>query len=114
VDANAAPADYLLSWRKILAALGKHNEPEDRRQVRRLNDFYAGPILFPYRGGQPKVRKDKLLAWWDGLEAVWGDLERRRRDAAATIAEHHPFGRSGTVAPGIAGSVRPRRRRRSA
>ncbi len=105
-----APKAYLFSWKEILAAVGMRSSATARRQVRRLNEFFDGPILFPTgRGGQPRTDRAKLMLWWDGLEDVWAGMDRRRRDRQATAAESHPYGRTGNVAPGIAGSIRPRR-----
>jgi hypothetical protein len=105
-----APRVYLLNWRAILIALGQPSRPENRRQVRRLNDHYDGPILFTAgRGGQPKADRARLLAWWESLESVWAEQHARRRDSEATVAGRYLHGRNGEVVPGIAGSVQPRR-----
>jgi hypothetical protein len=85
-DGPPAPAEYLLSWHDILAALGKRNSPEARRQVRRLNDQHLGPILFPRRGGQPRVERGELLRWWNGLKSVWAEADRLRREGPAVVA----------------------------
>jgi hypothetical protein len=108
-----APKAYLLSWREIMQAL---NLPTSRdgarnahRQIRSLNDLYSGPILFRGRGSQPFVDRARLLEWWDRLDEISAEKIRQRRDRQATAGESYPYAASGTVAPGIAGSVRPRK-----
>jgi len=113
VRRRPAPVVYLFSWREILATLELRNEAENRRRVRRLNDLEEGPILFPRRGGQPKVSRAKLLAWWDRLEERWAELWHRRQDKAATVQATHPYGRTARVVPGISGSIRRRGVRRA-
>jgi hypothetical protein len=100
---------YLTSWREILIALGMRNDREDREKVRNLNTHYAGPIAIPKRGAQPKVDQEKLIAWWNGLEAQWTAGYQRGRDAKATAEVQLPYGREGIMAPEI-GGVKKRRK----
>src|SRR5690348_131254 len=67
--ASPAPRVYLASWYAILAALGLPSTGRQgrvcRELVRRFNHDYNGPIVMPGKGGQPRVEKTRLLAWWD-------------------------------------------------
>jgi hypothetical protein len=111
--APAAPAEYLLSWRAILGAVGMKNTIADRQQLRTLNNKYEGPIIMPERGGQPKVDKGKLRPWWDGLESRWvedrKEAEEKRRDREEATGERHSYGRNGEIVPDIGGHVKKRR-----
>ena len=92
---NAAPKQYCMSWREILNTVGLTNTTENRNRVRGLNGLHAGPIICVGRGGQPKVNRVDLLRWWNSLEERWKELDDRDRDRAATVAEHHSYGRDG-------------------
>ena len=35
--------------------------------MKSLNKKYAGPIIRPKQGAQPKVDEAELLEWWNGL-----------------------------------------------
>jgi hypothetical protein len=120
--ALAAAAEYLMNWPDILNEVGLKNTDEDRRTLRALNDKYKGPIIMPRRGGRPKVDRGKLRPWWNGLESRWVQEEQGRRDSEEakgqrgrdrkeTTRERHNYGRNGEVVPGIAGHVKPRRRK---
>ncbi len=102
------PTQYLLSWREILDALDLKNDQKDR--VAKLNSDYDGPIVMPGQGAQPKVAKDKLVVWWNGLEARFSEIQQRARDRKASVEAQHDYGRDGTVVPDIGGSVKSRRR----
>jgi len=106
------PLPMLTSWREILVALGLKNNHEDQGKVSRLNKQYAGPICIPGRGAQPVVDKAKLIEWWNDLEAKVRGARDRSRDAKATAAAQHGYGRDGVVAPDLAGEVKRRRKDR--
>ena len=106
------PLAMLTSWREILVALGLKNNREDQGKVSRLNGRYAGPICIPGRGAQPVVDKAKLIKWWNDLEAKAREAKDRSRDAQATAAAQHDYGRDGVVAPDLAGGVKRRRKDR--
>ncbi len=106
---NQPPRAYLTSWQDILITLGKKDNREDQRQLKALNKKYAGPIITPKQGAQPKVDKAKLLEWWDGLEQQFQESQQRQRDTKATVAAQHPYARGGTVVPDIGGGVKKRR-----
>ena len=88
------------------------NNGEDREKVRSLNNQYAGPIVTPKQGAQPKVDKTKLIEWWNGLETQWTAGYSRGRDAIPTAGVQHNYGREGVVVPEIAGGVKKRRKDR--
>jgi hypothetical protein len=105
----APAAEYCLTWAAILAAL-RGASPEarpTRHLVIRMNATYGGPIRLGRKGAQPFVVRAKLLDWWNDLERLVEEREQRRRDARVELADRYAYGRSGTVAPGIDGSVRP-------
>lgn len=106
------PVSYLLNWTEILDALNLPNTEEKRGQVRVLNDKYDGPIVFSGQGGQPKVVKDKLLAWWNGLEGQFRARSQIQADAQASVQNNYDYSREGTVVPDIAGHVKKSRRKR--
>jgi hypothetical protein len=99
---------YLFSWRDILDALEMKNDDESQRRVRDLNKKFDGPINLPKKGGQPKVNKEKLLAWWNRLEELW-ETKEGGRNAEATTESRHNYGRTGEVIPDIGGHVKKRR-----
>lgn len=102
----------LTSWREVLIALRLRNNKEDQSKVKKLNKDNAGPIVIQGQGHQPKVNKAKLIEWWNGLEQMFEDGKQRQRDAQATTAEQHAYGKTGTVVPDIVGEVRKRRKDR--
>lgn len=109
------PKRYAFDWQQLLDAIGLDNSSESRSAVRRAARVFGGPIAFR-QGSPPFVGIDALLAWWNGLEAraaelAQGRAERGASEAArqASAADAHPYGRNGTVAPGISGGVRRRR-----
>lgn len=104
------PTSYLLSWREILECLGMSNRPEGRRRVRDLNERQEGPIIMPGPGGQPKVERSKLVAWWNQLEQTFHEREQKQADRRASASEQYRAGRrGGTVLPELDGSVKKRR-----
>jgi hypothetical protein len=106
------PAEYCTSWREILAALGKSNDKAgvERGKVIKANRLFDGPIKTRGQGCQPWVNKAKLLEWWNSLERLaeeaQEDAQQQERNAHATLADQHNYGRDGTVAPGISGGVK--------
>jgi hypothetical protein len=109
----SSPIQYLLSWREILDALDLKNNSEKHRRVRQLNEQYDGPIILGGKGSQPRVSKDKLLHWWNGLEERFRESEQKQADTEATLQAQHNFGRDGTVLPDISGHVKNRRGKKS-
>ncbi|MBN2292339.1 MAG: hypothetical protein JXM70_07940 [Pirellulales bacterium] len=103
---------YLTSWREILIALSLTNNKEDREKVRSLNDKYAGPIVTPKQGAQPKVDRARLIEWWNGLESQWatGAMgSNRANNTTAMVQQKYDYGKNGTVIPDISGGVKRRR-----
>jgi hypothetical protein len=107
-----SPKQYLTSWRDILVALGMKNSNENREKLRNLNTQYAGPILTPKQGAQPKANRQKLIEWWNNLEAQWTVGHQRARDSKPTAGVQHSYGADGIVAPEISGAVKQRRKDR--
>jgi hypothetical protein len=104
------PAVLFTSWGEILAELGLKSG--DKRKVVNLHRETPGPIVMPPKGGQPRVERNALLAWWNGFASRWEELKRRRTDRAETLRSSHRHGRDGTVLPDISGSVKRRRKDR--
>jgi hypothetical protein len=107
---DARPAKLLMNWREILDALELEHTEERQRQVRELNERYAGPIIFQGQGGQPKANKEKLLQWWNELERRFREAQQVRADKQATVAEQYRHGREETVVPKISGHVKKKRK----
>lgn len=105
---NTQTAQWITDWKDILGALGLKRD--DKRRLQRLHKRYDGPIRVSRPKGKPLVDKSALLAWWNGLEQKVEQTTARTRDAAATVAEQHQYGRTGRVAPDISGSIRSRRK----
>lgn len=103
------PKNYLLNWREVLAAIGRKNTAEDRRQVSRINEETGGPISVPKRGSQPKVERGALLIWWNRLEIQWADAANQAAGERIDADAQYHYGQSGEVAPGIGGGVKRRR-----
>ena len=106
----AEPKAYLWNWKEILNAVGMTDSTENRRQVRRLNDKFDGPIIVTKTGSRPRVDKVKLLAWWNRLDDLHIELQQEARDRQATAAGQYSYGSGGTVVPEIAGSLKKRRK----
>lgn len=107
----AEPKAYLWGWTEILDAVGMKDNTENRRQVRRLNDLFDGPIVVVGSGSKPQaINKTNLLAWWNRLDDLHRELQQQERDKQATAADSYSYGSGGTVVPNIAGAVKKRRR----
>ena len=116
-----APFVPLTSWADILAALNEpHDKPlwknteQTRDKILKLNEQHNGPIRRPQgKGTQPSVEKAALMTWWNGLKEHFDvrsdDAEAEAKSARLTVADSHNFGASGTVVPGIDGSVKRKR-----
>jgi hypothetical protein len=109
--ATKAATTYLLSWREILNAVNLPSNNENRRRLRQLNESHDGPILFIGQGAQPKVAKNKLVDWWNGLEQRWAELDQREADAHGTTEDRYAHGKE-EVVPGVSGHVKRRRRKK--
>ena len=108
IPANRSAGDYLKNWREILAALDRKNNRAEKRFVAALNRQFAGPIVLPGRGGQPKVEKNRLIAWWNHLEILWETLGRGE-NTEANVAAQYKHGRNEVVFPEISGHVKRKR-----
>lgn len=102
------PKTYLTSWAEILDALGL--KKDQRTKVVKFNKDFVGPIVVEKQGAQPRVELSTLLAWYNGVEARFQELQQRHRDKQATMADQYGYGSEGTVVPEISGSVKRRRR----
>jgi hypothetical protein len=111
VEQCEQPAEYLCSWRDILACLKLKNNKETRGQISRWNKEHNGPIIIR-KGGQPKVEKSKLTKWWNRLEILWQDQANQEAGKKMSAEAQHDYGASGTAAPEVGGGVKKRRRDR--
>jgi hypothetical protein len=101
------PVTNLIGWRAILDAVNmKHT---DQRIVKRLNEETNGPIPQAIKGGQPIVDKAKLIEWWNHQSARQQAMANQRLGKQLSAESTHSFGKTGEVAPEIAGSVKNRR-----
>jgi hypothetical protein len=111
----------LNGWAEILAAMNEpngttvwKNDETTRDRIRKLNKETNGPIRLPLgRGKRPSVEKNELMNWLAKQKDrfIGSSEEREAADQSEnlTIAESHAYGASGTVVPGINGSIRKRR-----
>lgn len=102
--------ERLFGWPEILDAIKRPDSDVER--VRRLNRETSGPIQ-TRQGGDPRVNKKELIAWWNRLEQAYDETCRKAEDTAATVANQHQFGKEGTVVSDINGGVRQRRKPKS-
>lgn len=114
---------YLHGWGEILNSLTLDNNSTNQRRIRELSERFQGPIILPGQGGQPKVVKDDLIVWYNGLEEKFRNESSQRENAnaqaaadqAATLAGQYQHGKGGpdgqgtTVVPELGGHVRDRR-----
>lgn len=114
---SAAP--MLFGWNEILEAVHRPNERAEQERVKRLNAQFDGPIVIPKgKGTQPTVRKDALVAWWNRLAELHlqnqEDAQARGQEERLNVGKsaQHDYGKSGTVAAEIDGSVRRKRTRK--
>jgi hypothetical protein len=102
------PRKLLIGWHAITAAVEmKYSQRED---VKSLNKRFNGPIRHQGQGTSPMVCRDDLLEWWNKLAIQQQDLANQREGAILSGETQYDFGRDGTVAPEIAGSVKKRRK----
>jgi hypothetical protein len=104
-----SPVIWLTSWKEIANAVGMDH---DRAKVKSLNNRLDGPIPKPPKGGRPHVRKDLLLEWWDRMDTYASDQANQREGSRLSVEQQYAYGRAGSVAPEIKGSVKKRRRDR--
>jgi hypothetical protein len=101
------PKTLLTGWHGIMAALDRpHNQ---YGTVKSLNERMNGPIVNNGQGKQPMVYEEKLIEWWNNLAELHEELENKEENARLSAQSQHNFGRDGTVAPEIGGSVKKRR-----
>ena len=118
---RTGPFIPLSGWAEILTALNEHIgtnhfkcDVSTQDKIRKLNYEHVGPIIFPPgKGKQPTVCKTLLMNWWDDLQVRHDarEIEVASDGEAARIetADTHNYGRTGTVVPGIGGSVKLKR-----
>lgn len=111
-----SPKVYLNSWSQITDALSTETDKVEIAKVRAAHVNFQGPIVMPTQGGQPKVVKAELLAWWNGLEDLYRKEAAERGshlvDRSATVENQFDRGRGEheeTIVPEIAGRVKRRR-----
>jgi hypothetical protein len=83
----------------------------DRANIKSLNKRFDGPITNKGKGTKPMVYRDELFQWWDGLATKQQELTNQQQGRRLMAEAQHNYGRSGTVAPEIGGSVKKRRKR---
>jgi hypothetical protein len=103
------PQILLTGWREITGALDM--KYHDREKIKSLNARFNGPIQSRGQGTQPIVARGQLLEWWNGLAVQQQELANCQQGATLSGQAQHGYGRTGTVAPEIGGSVKRRRRR---
>lgn len=102
------PKTLLNGWHDITAALDmKYSQ---RSEIKRLNERFSGPIHSSGAGTKPIVYRENLFAWWNKLAVEQQELANRRKGAILSAGAQHNYGREGTVAPELGGSVKKRRR----
>ena len=106
---SLTPKAYLFGWPEILKTLEERNDDEVRRQVSRMNKDFNGPIIIEKQGSKPKVEKQKLIEWWNGLEVQWADRMHQEEGKKLSAEIQHNFGKDGEAAPEIGGGVKKRR-----
>jgi hypothetical protein len=110
-----APRHILFGWAEILPAVGRDDDGPTRRLVARMNRLLDGPIVRGGQGARPWAYRDELVPWWHSLrerhEAREQERLQKQLDTATTLQDRYPYARTGTVAPGIAGSIRKSRRK---
>ena len=104
------PKTYISGWNAILKRLGQKYSEAAKNLVARYNADYSGPIVTPRVGGRPEVEESALLEWWNSIYLRFEELKNQREGAARDAAASHNYGRTGSVAPAIAGEVKHRRR----
>lgn len=102
------PKHLLTGWHGICNAVdmkyGQHNE------LKSLNKRFSGPITTTGAGTSPMVFKEDLLDWYNKLAVEAEELANRRKGRQLSAKEAYNYGRDGTVAPGVGGGVKKRRR----
>ena len=97
----------LTGWHEITSALDM--KYQDRGKIKSLNQRFNGPIKNRGQGTQPIVESSRLLEWWNKLAVEQQELANRQQGATLSGEAQHNYGRTGTVAPEIKGSVKERR-----
>lgn len=107
-----APRCLLKGWHEITHALDmKHADSE---RVRCVNDQHGGPIINSGPGSSPMVYRDTLVQWWNRFLDQAQQRANATRDRKLSAEPQHNYGRGGTVAPEIGGTVKkPRRDKKS-
>jgi hypothetical protein len=101
------PKKLLTGWQSITATL---EMPYNRRdEIKSLNDRFDGPIINNGRGTKPMTYREELLTWWDTLAQKQQELADQRQGERFST-EGHAYGRTETVVPEIAGSIKKRRK----
>jgi hypothetical protein len=102
------PKRLLTGWHDICAAVemqyNQHNE------IKSLNKRFGGPIKTTGAGTKPMVYHEDLLDWYNRLAIEAEERANRRKGRQLSAKEAYNYGRDGTVAPGVGGGVKKRRR----
>lgn len=107
---NVSKARKLLTgWHEITDALDMNYS--DRKKIISLNARRDGPIKNRGVGKSPMVYRDELIEWWNKMEIQGQESWNRSEGAKLSGEAQYNFGREGTVAPEIGGTVKRRRKR---
>jgi hypothetical protein len=109
-DGTRGNRGWLINWPQIMSEVEMDDTEENRRFVREANNSHEGPIIFRGKGSSPRVKKSKLVAWWEKLEDRLRELEEKRDNVQATVAPQYKYGRDETVIPNLQGHVKKRKR----
>jgi len=102
------PIQWLTSWREITTVLNRSHD--EYRNIKRINEFYNGPIPSPRRGAQPRVDRKALIEWWNSMEVTQWEQEGRGQSRRLSVETRQEFGRTGEIIHEIGGEVKKRRR----
>jgi hypothetical protein len=102
------PKTLLTGWRDITATLSR--KYSQRNEIKSLNKRYGGPIKSRGSGTRPMVYREDLFEWWDKLAVEEQELANRRAGGRLAAQTQYNYGRNGTVAPEVGGSVKQRRK----
>jgi hypothetical protein len=102
------PKKLLTGWHEITVALEMTHG--NREKIKSLNERFDGPIVNQGSGSQPMVYREELIEWWNRLATLQQESANQSKGRKLTAEAQHNYGREGTAAPEIGGSIKKRRR----